>query len=295
MIVRSSLPLTSKFLEFSVASVEAAKELVHREIDIYSKVKEQLLERYISADEIERIRIKRDLEDITSNVRHLNIVDVAMNYLPASQNSEDQVSDNQEIPSLEQKTISPHWLDKFNELSRSRNEDWRADLLSRALATESSSPGTVSPRVLWLLGILEEPLFKAFATILDLCTFIGNERMIPLLGETFMQKPIPNCELGDQVTIGTLVYILGDIGFLSEQLTTQLSFTQGSEFSVIYDSHHYHIKCSSSPIYVQGIIPTTLGSSIASFYQPNFNSLGEEIFQAWINSLNKNQFLVTKV
>jgi hypothetical protein len=277
-----------------LASVEAAKELVHREIDIQSKVKEQLLQRYISADEVERIRIKRDLEDITSNVRHLNIVDIAMNYLPASQNSENQVYDNQEIPSLEQKVISPHWLDKFNELSRSRNEDWRSDLLSRALAKESSSPGTVSPRALWLLGTLEEPLFKAFATILDLCSLINNEYMIPNLNEAIMQKPIPNCELGDKVSIGNLVYVLGDSGVLSESLTTQLSLPQGHQFSVIYNSHHYHIECFI-PLNLQGLIPTTLGSSIASFYPPNFNSLGEEILQAWIDSLNNNQFLVTKV
>ncbi|AZB71665.1 DUF2806 domain-containing protein [Synechococcus elongatus] len=278
-----------------LASVEAAKELVNQEIDIYSKAKEQLIQRYIDADQVERIRIKRDLEDIESNVRSLNIAATAMNYLSLEQNSAEKVSDSQETSSLDQKEISPHWLDKFNELSRSRNEDWRANLLSCALAVESRRPGTVSPRALWLLGTLEEPIFKAFATILDLSSFIGSGLMIPDSEVTLLQKPVPNCELGDTVSIGRLVYLLSDIGVLAESLTTQRSFPQGSKFSVKYHSFHYCIECLSNPLTVEGVILTPLGSSLASFYSRNFNPLGAEIFQAWINSLDRNHFLVTKL
>ncbi len=282
-----------------LASVEVATELVRQEIAIYAKVKEQLLQRYIDADEVERIRIKRDLEEIESNVRHLNIVGMAIDHLPASQNQVSQIAESPENPSLEQKEVSPHWLDKFRELSRARNEDWRENLLSLALAEESSRPGTVSPRALWLLGTLEEPMFVAFATILDLCASIGNRPMIPnsapLLAQNLTQKPVPNCNLGDNVPIGSLVYLLGSIGVLAE-LTVQCTFPQGSKFSASYHSNKcYVVECLSQSLTVGGTILTPLGESIASFHPSNFNPLGEEIFKAWVDSLDRNQFLVTEV
>jgi hypothetical protein len=279
-------------------NVKAVDELIHREIDIYSKAKDQLVQKRIGADDFERIRINREIENIDCDIRQLGIAAGALNYLPASQELADQVSKNQETPSLEQKEISPHWLDKFNELSRARNEDWRAVLLSRALAVESSKPGTVSPRALWLLGTLEEPLFKAFATILDLCSSINDEQMIPvvpLLNEVFTQKMlVPNCELGDQVAIGNLIYMLDDTGVLAASTTTE-NLPEGLCFFAAYNSHRYHIECSSASLVVRGPILTQLGSAIASLYPKKFNPLGEEIFKAWIDSLNKEQFTVTKV
>jgi Protein of unknown function (DUF2806) len=62
-----------------------------------------------------------------------------------------------------QPVISDHWIDKFNQLARSKNEEWRQDLLSRALAAEAANPGSISPRALWLIGTLEEDKFQAFS------------------------------------------------------------------------------------------------------------------------------------
>jgi Protein of unknown function (DUF2806) len=250
-----------------LANVEAIKELIHQEISIYSKNKEKLLQQFIDSDELERTRIKRDLEYITSNLRHLGIVDGAMNHLFISQELVDQVSENQDTPRLAQEEISSHWLDKFNELSKVRNEDWRAELLSRALAAESSRPGTVSPRALWLLGTLEEPLFKAFATILDLCSSINGELIIPFVpgrNEAFTEQSVPNCELGDKL-IGNLVYMLDDAGVLAGASTTE-NLLQGSHFLAAYNSHHYYIECTSCPLVITGTILTHLGSAIASLY-----------------------------
>jgi Protein of unknown function (DUF2806) len=278
-------------------NVKAVDELIHREIDIYSKAKDQLVQKRVGADDFERIRINREIENIDCDIRQLGIAAGALNYLPASQELADQVSKNQETPSLEQKEISPHWLDKFNELSRVRNEDWRADLLSRALAAEASRPGTVSPRALWLLGTLEEPLFKAFSTILDLCSSINGERMLPsvfTLDEGFTQRLVPNCKLVGQVSIGNLIYMLDDTGVLAAS-TTRKNLPQGLCFFATYDSHRYQIDCSSVSLVVRGTILTQLGSAIASFYQPNFNLLGEEIFKTWVDSLDKDQVIVTQL
>jgi hypothetical protein len=275
-----------------IAEVGAAEELVKQEINIYSETKKQLLQKYIDANDIERIRINQDIEYVDSNVRHFNIVNRAIQCLPASQESTDKFIEHEEARNSHQQSISTHWLDKFNELSRARNEEWRSELLSRALATEASRPGTVSPRALWLIGTLEEPLFIAFATILDLCSYIDGKYMIPNPSTIFVQKPIPDCEIGDK-TIGNLVYLLSDIGILSQSST--LNLPQENIFSVMYGSEHYHLECLSNALVVGGVIPTLLGLSVASFYPRKFNPLGEEIFKTWIDSLDKSQFHVVKL
>jgi hypothetical protein len=46
---------------------------------------------------------------------------------------------------------------------------------------------------------MEEKLFDAFATILDLCSAIGDRLIIPEY-YPFNERPIPNCPLGDKVS-----------------------------------------------------------------------------------------------
>jgi hypothetical protein len=116
--------------------------------------------------------------------------------------------------------------------------------------------------------------------------------MIPSSSQIFLQKPIPDCEIGGK-TIGNLAYLLSDIGVLA-QPSTKASLSQGTRCSVKYGSEHYHLECLNNVLVVEGIIPTPLGSSVASFYPTKFNPLGEEIFKAWIDSLDQSQFRVVK-
>src|SRR5436190_1007516 len=80
-----------------------------------------------------------------------------------------------------------------SELARAHNETWREDLLARALATESASPGSVSPRALWLLGTLEASQFTAFAAILNLASRIDDALIIPSNG-SFILRDVPDYE-----------------------------------------------------------------------------------------------------
>ena len=129
-----------------LASVEIRKELIIDEAKTLNEVRKQLLTKFTESNAEDRIKIKKDIEYIEGNLRQLNLGQKALSYLPPpkDEQSEDQTS-------LE---ITPHWMDKFNELARIRNEPWREELLARALATEASTPGVVTPRALWLIGTL---------------------------------------------------------------------------------------------------------------------------------------------
>ena len=137
-----------------LASVEIGKELIIDEAKTLNDVRKQLLTKFTESNAEDRIRIKKDIEYIEGNLRQLNIGQKALSYLPPPK---DKKTEDQTSPE-----IIPHWMDKFNELARVRNEPWREELLARALATEASSSGTIMPRALWLIGTLEEHLFHAW-------------------------------------------------------------------------------------------------------------------------------------
>jgi hypothetical protein len=185
-------------------------------------------------------------------------------------------------------------MDKFAELARMRNEPWREDLLAHALATESSSPGTVSPRALWLIGTLEEDAFNAFATLLDLCSFIGGGLMIPNY-DKFDRRKIPECPLGNDFVIGSLLYRLDEVGLFTDPITTTRNFQRGNQFLATYGTKRFIVTCTGSDLSVGGAIPTRLGDSIASFYQAKHNPLGQDIFDTWIDSLDKSKFPIQPI
>jgi hypothetical protein len=246
-----------------MASVDAGKELLLEEIHTLGEVRKQLLGKMIEAPPDDRVRIRADLNEIGASLRQLRVGAQALSYLGPPRTEQ---AGSPTEPSEPKPEMSAHWMDKFGEFARAHNEPWREDLLSRALAAESSSPGTVSPRALWLIGTLEERAFNAFATLLDLSASIGGGLMIPNyhdLGE----RPIPNCILGNGIAIGNLIYILEDVGLFADALTTTRTLRKGLPFVAAYGSSKFLIECNAD-LAIGGVIPSSIGTSLASFYQP---------------------------
>jgi hypothetical protein len=271
-----------------VAAVDAGKELLLAEIHAYSDIKKKLLKRFVAADAEERIRIRRDLDEISASLRQIKVGTQALGYLPG--HTSEQSTQNPPPPTPPQQAeVSLHWMDKFSELARVHNEPWREDLLARALAVESASPGTVSPRALWLLGTLEERVFNAFATLLDLASFVADGLMIPQ-HQAFSNRPIPNCSLGNNIAIGNLIYQLDEVGLFADALTTSRTVCKDSTFLTGYGSSRFLVQCATSDLSISGVIPTGLGASLASFYTPKENPLGKEIFDEWLKTLDKKNF-----
>jgi hypothetical protein len=270
-----------------LAAVDAGKELLLAEIHAYSDIKKKLLKRFVAADGEERIRIRRDLDEISASVRQIKVGTQALGYLTS--HTSEQSAPNPSPTPPQQTEVSLHWMDKFNELARAHNEPWREDLLARALAAESAYPGTVSPRALWLLGTLEEPVFNAFATLLDLASFVADGLMIPN-HQAFSSRPIPNCSLGSNIAIGNLIYQLDEVGLFADSLTTTRTVHKDTTFLTGYGSRRFLVQCATSDLSISGVIPTGLGASLASFYTPKENPLGKEIFDAWLTTLDKNNF-----
>jgi hypothetical protein len=269
-----------------VAAVDAGKELLLQEVRTIGEVRRELLTRFVKADPKERIQIRRDLDESEGLLRKLKVATLALNYIENPKKDADPSSFNGG-----DEGVSGHWIDRFSELARARNEPWREDLLAKALASESASPGSVSPRALWLLGTLEEIKFNAFSTLLDLASSINGSLMIPQ-HQAYVQRPIPSCFLGDKIAIGHLTFALGDVGLFGDLLTSKRRVEKGRSTSAYYRGQPIVISCADSDLEVTGIIPSSIGATIASFYEPKTNPLGQEIFDAWIKSLDKTKFQI---
>lgn len=272
-----------------LALVETGKELLRKELADLAEVKKGLFEDYVGATPKKRIRIEQDIEFIEGRIRQQNIGLQALAHL----RDVPECEAGQETPpgASEEPTISPHWMDKFNELARARNEEWRANLLARALAAEATSPGEVSPRALWLLGTLEEKLFRDFQALLDVCTELSGTLLVPKVGD-FLTQTIPGLQ---EVTISHLLYRLSDLGVLGDHLTTTMTHRIGARTCARYDREQFIIDVTKVDLVIRGIPLTTIGSSVASFCERTPNILGKAIFDAWIQGLDKTSFTVTPV
>lgn len=270
--------------QLKLASVEAGKELLIREVHSLGQIRKKLLARYADSGPEHRVLTRRDIAEVDASLRHLRVGEKALNYLPA-------LSAKSTAPSGTETEISPHWMGKFSELARAHNEPWREDLLARALATESATPGTVPPRTLWLLGTIDENAFTAVATLLDLCSFVAVGPMIPN-HQPFNDKPIPNCKLGDDTSIGHLVHKLRELGLIADPIKPSRKLGKDNMHTIYYGAKRLTLTCLADDLPIQGVILTDLGLSIATFYEPKTNPLGAEIFEAWIASLDKSKFVI---
>jgi len=278
-LISQSKEMSESFAEHQLrlSKADAAKSFILNEVNSLSNIRNSLREKFYAANIEDRFRFKKDLEETEREIRRLNIISSAMDQLPPPQ-------DNVDKPETEQKSVSLHWMDKFNEFARANNEDWRKELLTKALALEAQAPGVIGPRALWIIGTIDEYLFHAYASLLDISTTVTGSHLIPN-HQQFNEKSIPNCILGSDHTIGNLVFMLSDLGLIGDTLSSEKQFSEKGQLIVVYNKKVTLLKMKQK-LSVRGIIPTVLGEAIAKLYTSKPNELGVEIYSKWLDSIN---------
>ena len=159
-----------------LAVVDAGRSLMLKEIATTSKIRETLAQRYYDAVPEDRLRLRADLDETERQIRKLGIYQLALEQIESQ--PEDPPKCDEEADSVTAE-ISPHWKDKFDDFARAQNEAWRKDLLAKALALEASDPGNFGLRALWMIGTIDEPIFHAYAALLDVSSVVGRDYIIP--------------------------------------------------------------------------------------------------------------------
>ena len=288
LVISQSIRASDSYAEhqLKMAKVEAARQFMLDEVKSFADIRNSLRTRFYDANPEERIRLKRDIEETEREIRRLNIFTKALDHLPSPEIDETK-SESVTDADIDGSSISAHWMDKFNEYARAQNEDWRQELLAKALALEAQKPGFVGPRALWVIGTIDDYLFHAFASLLDASTNIGGDVLIIPNHLSFNDKPIPNCILGPKITIGALTFMLSDLGLIGDTLTAQTVIDENAKFLALYGKKVTEVRLKKK-LTISGIIPTSLGATLAKLYTPIPNNLGLEIYNKWLESLGES-------
>lgn len=266
--------------QLRLAEVEATKELMVAEARMIVDIRKKLIDRYLDASPEDRFRLRQDIEVAERELRQLGVYQRAIEYVPDNQTSQEPHTATDDIDTPEQFKA---WVDTFNDYARKQNEPWRADLLSRALALESATPGTLGQRALWFIGTVDESAFHAFAALIDIALRIADTYAIPN-HRSFAAKPIPTCALGANVNLGNVLFQLGDLGLVGDVHTSQLSYPADAILVAGYGPHQILAK-TKEEIKLKGVMLTTLGDIVARLYEPKPNQLGQEIYSGWLTSM----------
>lgn len=270
-----------------LASVDAARELLTEEGKALIEVKKRLLEKLVEAPSDERLRIRRDLDELSASSRQLNIGVKALEFLTET------ATHTEPDPPNKTPEIKQHWFDKFCELARAHNEPWREDLLARALAAEAKCPGTVSPQGLWLLGTMEEEMFHAFAIILDICFTLGVVYILPSFKDIYSLK-IKSSFLDRKLTVSQLSFRLSNSGLIGDRYT-HLRCRKGKPINLSYGKLCYRICPLTNDLKIEGVTLTKMGTTIASFYKRKQKALGEKLLRKFVESIDANEVSIGEV
>lgn len=268
--------------------VAESQKVYATEIKSLAKQKDLLTQKFLKAKPAQRTLVQRDLEWIEGLKRERETKFAAIQDIAASKTKlNDKKKAHQPQP------ISEHWMDQFDELVRRRNEEWRALLLKDALVREAQEPGSIGPRVLWLIGILEPEKFEVFSALLNIASNIDENPLIPGAYVRNNRAIVPGLEKRQWVT-GVAAVALDDTGLMAAS-NVALSLEKGESIAASYNGERIELTSLGLDGVVPGVLFSGLGKAIASLYKPTPNAFGRELFESWVKDLLPAQFSVKRL
>jgi hypothetical protein len=179
----------------------------------------------------------------------------------------------------------------FEDFARRPNEDWRIDLLARALAASEMEPGAIRLKALLEIGMLEADDFGMLALFCDCAVHIDGKPLV-LLDPEEQNEFAP--ELGDG-RIGNLAYVIAD---LVDRRLLQKSLTQFETTELVRLDHqagpHYLRHRSpgaadgqQSVIQISAYGPTDYALDICRLYDATLNEASDANYDCLRSTLEE--------
>jgi len=232
---------------------------------------------------LEAIQTKAQIDLTERYIRHIRILKKSLQYI------ESKNSRIKEEPSTVDTSLS--WFDMFRDISMRMNESWREELLAKCVAIEDESPGSISLKTLWNIGLLETQIFHSFALFLDSSLELDGYPIILLEREDLTL----NVESEDKSYYGILIYLIS--GLIDNGLIQHGEFELPSEEPIKVIGN----KCSAiienlkqkegitTMIRLEGYHCTDLGLDLYRLYDPEYNDISQLSFQALTDMLEDSE------
>lgn len=247
-------------------------------IELDKRMEEESKKIIKQEDPFNAIQIQEQINLVKKYTRYINILKTSLKYIDV----EDAViNDNDE-------DTSPSWFDMFRDIATRMNEDWREDLLARCAALEDVSPGSISLRTLWNIGLLETQMFHAFALFLDSSIDLDGYPVIALEQDDLTL----NIESTEGKFHGVLIHIIS--GLMDWGLVQHGDFVLPSDEPIemtTKDKQAELINLRQKPgsttlMRFSGYHCTDLGLDLYRLYDPRYNHISSLSFQALLDILN---------
>ncbi|MFZ2854538.1 MAG: hypothetical protein WAZ34_10585 [Rhodocyclaceae bacterium] len=249
-------------------------------LDNYAK----LAKKYASSTTgTQKLALSTLLEQAEGDFRLMATVRRSFAYLPDDAASADEQDRGDES--------DLSWWSMFEDIARRPNEDWRIDLLARALALSETEPGTIRLKALWEIGMLEADDFGMLALFCNCAVHIDGKPLI-LLDPEEQNEFAP--ELGDG-GVNNLAYIVAD---LVDRRLLQKSLTQFETTELVRLDHqsgpHYlrhrppgAVDGQQSVIQISAYGPTDYALDICRLYEADFNEASDANYESLRSTLEE--------
>jgi|GEM_PF-6987893 len=185
------------------------------------------------------------------------------------------VSDADESMGQPAEPVSEVWIDRFNNLARQQNEEWRTDLMAIAFAKENASPGSIGLDVIHVLGTLDQTSFYNFSALLEISFKIHELRCIPFSGESLMERKVK--VEGRERSVGSVLFQLEHAGLFAGGVDLGLQLKEGDLCQLQYGNEVLDIQSKTDRFY-GALITTRLGASLANLCVCETTNEGWEMF-----------------
>ncbi|HDS5450993.1 TPA: DUF2806 domain-containing protein [Klebsiella pneumoniae subsp. pneumoniae] len=153
------------------ARLEALSVALQEEAKHLSEDRAKLREVIRDSNGIDRVKAQNDYDLINKELNKLSTIARVKDFF-----SQEEVTNNVEM--------EDSWIDRFNSLASSLNEEWRKSLLANAFALELKEPGSINILTLNAIASFDENSFKAFGHLIDSSVRLNDLNIIPLYPHT---------------------------------------------------------------------------------------------------------------
>lgn len=228
------------------------------------------------------------LAQMEGYLRLLAIVKQSLAYLPDEVSGTDDVSEPNSNTAHSELT----WWSMFEDFARRPNEEWRSDLLAKALAENDKEPGCIRLKALWEIGMLEADDFGMMAFFCDSAVHIDAKPLVLLDPEEQNEFVL---DLGDGMRNGNLAHIIADLvdRGLIQKAITQFETTEPVTLDHLSGPHRMHHTPQNfkdgqqSAIQLVAFGPRDYALDIFRLYEPEFNAASDANYQCLKRTLEE--------
>jgi hypothetical protein len=262
------------------------------------------LARYVaSPGRLQSPSVRSEIETMQGDMRLLSTLRDAVricddsSLLTQSSDVDKPEADKQKNDENLEHEVDAPWWDMFEALARRRNEDWRRDLLVKALVQYDRVPGSISLKAIWEIGMIEADDVGCLASFCDSALHIDGKPVV--LIETEQQAKF-HYEVADGVREVNLAHTISEliVAGLVSQATTQFSTNEPVRLEHLNGPTWFlhqpvnQAKDANHDIQINGFFVNDVALDICKLYEPKLNIASNasfEEFRTLLSDTSKEQ------